>query len=223
MGIGKEDLRLLLKYRKQFPNGKKCAVLGNCTFFGFENASKEEFKKLMNFDEVHTFDINGTPDYKLDLQESLNEKFNNYYDWVLDVGTMFCCFDIISVWKNVLNMLNETGCIWHQSNLVGHFGRAYWALSPCLFNEFYLSNKFEIIELNYLFKSGKNKEIWQKIPSNCNYINNCDGHTLKFSNNNSTFRTGINNDSSLSCFVKRIKLVPFTKPIPEHYIKTNGK
>ena len=33
MGIGNEDLRLLLKYRKQFPNGKKCAILGNCTFF----------------------------------------------------------------------------------------------------------------------------------------------------------------------------------------------
>ena len=65
MGIGKEDLRLLLKYRKEFSNGKKCAVLGNCTFFGFENASKEEFKKLKNFDEVHTFDINGTPDYSI--------------------------------------------------------------------------------------------------------------------------------------------------------------
>tara|TARA_B100000035_G_scaffold298999_1_gene293295 strand:+ start:304 stop:477 length:174 start_codon:yes stop_codon:yes gene_type:complete len=36
----------------------------------------------MNFDELHTFDINGTPDFKLDLQEPLNEKFNNYYDWI---------------------------------------------------------------------------------------------------------------------------------------------
>ena len=53
-------------------------------------------------------------------------------------------------------------------------------------------------------------------------INSIFNNSIKFSNNNSTFRTGINNDSSLSCFVKRIKVVPFTKPIPEHYIKTNG-
>ena len=29
MGIGKEDLRLLLNYRKQFPNGKNVYLLKN--------------------------------------------------------------------------------------------------------------------------------------------------------------------------------------------------
>tara|TARA_Y100001958_G_C21152675_1_gene488442 strand:+ start:194 stop:865 length:672 start_codon:yes stop_codon:yes gene_type:complete len=223
MGIGSEDLRILLEYKKKYNFGKKCAVLGNCTFFGFQNASKDEFKRIMNFDEVHTFDINGNPDFKLDLQEDLPEKFNNYYDCVLDIGVMMCCFDVVSVWKNVLNMLNETGCIYHQSNLVGHFGRSFWSFSPSVFNEFYKANNFKDIDLKYLFKSGPNKEKWQNINTNCNYLRVSNNTSLTFVNNNCTIRHSILCDTSLSCFARRDNSTPFKKPIPEHYINTNGK
>jgi hypothetical protein len=223
MGIGPEDLRILIEYGKKYNIGKKCAILGDCTFWRFKNASKDEFKRIMNFDEVHTFDINGNPDFKLDLQEDCPVKFKNYYDCVLDVGTLYSCFDVVSVWKNILFMLNSEGCIWHQTNLVGHFGRGFWSFSPSVFNEFYTANNFKDIDLKYLFKSGPNKEKWQNISPNCNYLQVSNESSLKFVNHNCTVRHRIMCDTALSCFVKRNGIVPFKKPIPEHYIKTNGK
>jgi len=130
---------------------------------------------------------------------------------------------MVSVWKNILFMLNSEGCIWHQTNLVGHFGRGFWSFSPSVFNEFYTANNFKDIDLKYLFKSGPNKEKWQNISPNCNYLQVSNESSLKFVNHNCTVRHRIMCDTALSCFVKRNGIVPFKKPIPEHYIKTNGK
>jgi len=220
MGIGDQDLNFLLEKRKNYTGGKTCAILGNCTFH-FKNGSKEKFREIMNFDTVDTFDINGDPTYKLDLQEPLEESFKNKYDWVLDAGTLYCVFDMTSCWKNIIYMLRPDGKIWHQTNLVGHFGRGFYSLSPSAFNEFYRVNGFKIENLQYLIKGGSGK--LQNIQIGCNYLHSANMKALNFVKNNCSVRNQIPCDTSLFCFVSREKELEFKKPIPEHYIKTKGK
>ena len=220
MGLGNEDMKLLLNLRKEYTFGKTCAILGDCTFW-FNNGSKENFKNLMGFDTVHTFDILGNPDYKLDLQEQLDVTFECKYDWILDVGTLYCVFDIASVWKNILYMLSSNGYVWHQTNLVGHFGRGFYALSPSVFNEFYKANGFEVKSMGYYIKGGKN--IWQPLDVGCNYMSSANMNEIKFVDNNCSVRQPVPCDTSLMCFAERKHITEFKKPVPEHYIRTNGK
>ena len=223
MGIADQEVVVLEKLRKQFPDGKTCAILGHCTFAGSIN-SKEEFRKRFNFDSVETFDINGSPDHKLDLQEQLGPEFENRYDWVLDAGTLFCIFDVASAWKNALYMLKDDGKIWHQSNLVGHFGRAFYAFSPSLFEEFYSANGFNVKSMAYLIKS--RNVGWEHFSPNAgSYLLNASMSSFNFSHSQEGlgYRGAVPCDTALMCFAVREKKLPFSRPVPEHYNRTGGR
>ena len=116
MGIGDYDMPELLNIKTTNPHIKTCAILGDCSFH-YRGGSKKHFKNIMKLDVVHTFDINGNPDYKLDLQEPLPIEFKEKYDLILDIGTLYCIFDIPSCLKNMLFMLTSNGTIFHNSNL----------------------------------------------------------------------------------------------------------
>ena len=224
MGIGPHDLQMFKNIRANTNLGNNCAILGNCTFWfgkGTNEELKEEFKKIMNFDIVDTFDINGNPDYIVDLQEPLPDIFYNKYDWVLDIGTLYCIFDICSAWKNMYNMGTNKCCMIHCSNLVGHYGRGFYALSPSIFNEFYQSNNFTN-ELYYTIKSGSNKDEWIHINNNCNYLKNASESHFTFVKDNTSVRYGIPCDSSILCIAITDNKTTFKKIIPQHYINTNG-
>ena len=92
MAIELDDLRLLKLFRDSFREGQSCAILGDCE--QSHVAGLGNFKRQLNFVNVDTFDVNGDPTYKVDLTEPIDEALFGKYDWVIDCGTMQCCFDV---------------------------------------------------------------------------------------------------------------------------------
>jgi len=226
MGLGKFDLELLLEHRKKYPFGNKCAILGNCTFWfdkGSNEDQKEKFKQLMKFDTVDTFDINGEPTYKLDLQEQLPEELFDKYDWVIDVGTLFCIFDIASAWKNMFYMAKQECCIIHFTSLVGNFGRGFYNLSPSVLNELYDTNGFNK-KIYYTIKAGSHKHEWTPIKDNCNYLKATSESHFQFVNFNTSVRYCIPCDSELACMTYSNNNTHILQNVvPQHYIDSQGK
>lgn len=168
MAIEIQDLKLLIELRRKYPQGEKLCILGDCHFyfknnilfkmshynntdcFNYSsNATIESFGKALGFKTVETIDIFGKPTHKLDLQKSLPIKLFSKFDWIIDSGTLYWCFDIASVWKNILLLLKKKGFIFHTSSLTGYFGRGYYSFQPRLFTDFYKQNGFQIITLGY--------------------------------------------------------------------------
>ncbi len=227
MGIGKEDLNLLLKYRKIYSFGNKCLIYGNVSFW-FNNElnnkeQKEEFKKIMNFDVVDTIDLYGDPDYKLDLQEKLPDEFYNKYDWVLDVEVLYCVFDYISAWKNMFYTAKDDCVMVHFDSLCGHYGRSCISMTPSLFGELYDINNFNF-DLYYSIKSGLNKDKWINIKKKCYYLKSASQDNLNFVDYNCSIRTGLPCDSSVCCvaYSNNQNTHILKKYVPEHFIKSNG-
>jgi len=217
MAIEKEDLELFLSFRQQNPQGRNCAILGDCKIY---ESDIEQFSKLMNFDVVHTFDINGNPTYKIDLNEELPEHFYDKYDWVIDSGTLYCCFDVSTVLKNISNMLKEEGCIIHTANLAGFFGRGFYSLSPAFFKDFYSANNYKILHMATKTRTSRK---WNGINPQYTYLSKASKDEILFCEDSSGYIPEIPNDSLIFCFSKRKHKIKFTKPVPEHFIKTNGR
>lgn len=219
MGLGPEDLRVIREVRGNSQGGK-CAILGHCTFWYDPAASLDDFRDRLNFDSVETFDINGSPSNKLDLQDEIPEKFHNQYDIILDVGTLYSVFDVSSLFKNLIRMLRVGGKIWHQTNLVGHFGRGYWGVSPSVLYEFYTQNGFSVERMGFYIKG---IEKWVDFDPKAHNLENATDDSFNFTTGQTSFRGTVRNDTSLMCLVTKQKEVSQIKrPVPQHYIRTNG-
>ena len=213
MAIEIEDFNILKTMRQQNPEGKSCAILGDCHFYG---GSLDDFKNALGFTTLDTFDVNGQPTHKIDLNEPVHNQFKNKYDWVIDSGTIYCCFDPCTVFKNILFMLKENGCVMHTSNLCGFFGRGFYSLSPALFRDFYNINGFDI----QLSATKTRGGTWRQFDSSNTYLSSIN---LDFQEKSGDFISHIPNDSLICCFAKRKNIINFKKPIPEHFIKTKGR
>ena len=213
MGILKEDLDEILSLKSYAKNLDCCAILGDCSFH--DNIKADD----LGFSVIDTLDINGSPTHKVDLQLPLEENFHEKYDVVLDCGTLFCVFDIVQCLKNILFMLKTNGIVYHESNLVGHFGRGFYALSPSFFNEFYEANGFNIIKLAYKVKWNFKRK-WVEIPPKKQYLKGIDKNTLVWSSSIASTTDHIPNDMSMLCIAqKTTKLKHLNFPSPYHYKK----
>tara|TARA_R110000824_G_scaffold351071_2_gene538067 strand:+ start:13134 stop:13772 length:639 start_codon:yes stop_codon:yes gene_type:complete len=212
MAIDSQDYALIYKYREKFPEGDSCAILGDCSIWG-------DFKDL-GFKRVDTFDILGNPTYKVDLNEPLDSKYLDKYDWVIDSGTLYCCFNPAMVLKNMTDMIKDKGCCLHTSNLCGWFGRGFYSVSPSLYKEFYELNNFTIEGMG---TKTKMSGLWHDIDINSNYLKSADYGSVLFSEDPSPFVEALPNDTLLHCFVSRKERVEYQQPVPEHYVKTDGK
>lgn len=197
-----------------------CAILGDCTFHCFTN--KQEFEDAANFSRVDTFDLNGSPTYKLDLNEPVPDTYHAQYDWVIDSGTSFCCFDIATVFSNIVKMVKIGGYVFHAVNLTGFFGRGYFSLSPALFSEFYPINGFELVKLATHTK--KYRTHWLDTAPGENYLRLADETQMRFSDDpRMDFIPLIPNDTMICCVARKIADVPFKKPVPQHFTNTSGR
>jgi len=213
MAIEPEDFALFKEARQVSPEPGACAILGDCNI----HVGLERFKQELNFNIVDTFDINGKPTYKVDLNEPLDESLYDKYDWVIDSGTLYCCFDVSTALKNILNILKDKGNVIHTGNLCGFYGRGFYSLSPALFRDFYTCNNFTI-EMSAT-KTRTNRT-WNKFNPQHTYLKSMN---LSFQESAGEFVPEIPNDSMIFCHASRQKRQVFTKPIPDHFIKTNAR
>jgi len=211
MSIESEDLDILCSYRDLHPDGDSCAILGDCHVCG-------DFGR-MKFSTVETFDINGNPTHKLNLNEPIPVEFHNKYDWVIDSGTLYCCFNVPMVLKNISDMLKDSGYVFHTSNLSGFYGRGYYSVSPALYYEFYKSNGFVVRGMGTKTRVSKS---WQPINVGDTYLEYADASCIRFKEESGGFVQMIPNDSLLYCFCSRDHRETFSEPIPEHFIMTDG-
>ena len=221
MGFETPDIELFLNLRKLLSknSGDSCAILGDCHFYYGDTL--QQFKDRCGFSTVETFDINGNPTHKLNLQEPLPEDFHGKYDWVVDAGTLYCCFDISAVLKNMMLMLADSGAVFHTSNLVGHFGRGFYAFSPSFFNEFYKANGFQNRTCFYRTKTSGGP--WRIIPTDHNYLTSASRDALSFQDTSCVYKDMIPCESLIGYAARRNQRKEFTRPIPEHYCRSNGK
>lgn len=262
MGLELQDLKKITELRRSYASGKNALILGDCVFhfdkyslfkitqgvelkeFRSTKVLLKDFEQALGFDKVVSVDLFGSPTIKIDLQEDILEDLTGKFDWIIDAGTMFCCFDIASVWKNTLVMLKENGCIFHLSSLAGYLGRGYYSFSPQLFLDFYNSNGFEIIEMGARVKPkkarllislinkitafcglrGKRHLEWNKINIGDCYLNKSTPYFIEFSNSYKKNEPDmIPNNSLIMCFAKRIKTCHFKKAVPDFYKNFNSE
>jgi len=55
------------------------------------------------------------------------------------------------------------------------------------------------------------------------YLQAADENELIFTSESSPFVPMIPNDSMICCLAKKLEEKEFTKPVPEHFIKTDGR
>lgn len=157
MGWEVSDDRIFNHWFQQH-GGKRVAILGDCQF-GVPGGpeSLDEFKQKYQLEQVDTFDINGSPSQRIDLNIPVPESFHCRYDWVIDAGTAFCCFDPAQVMRNIHNMLSVDGRVFQFASLFGYLNRAYYSFHPILLQEFYQTNQYRDLLLRYRLKG----KYWQ--------------------------------------------------------------
>jgi len=217
MAIEDSDMEMLVRFRESNPAGTRCAVLGDVSFHSL--SGMDEFRHRMKFDTVHTFDINGNPTHKINLNEPLPEELCSQYDWVIDSGTLYCCFNISMAWKNILSLSKESCCIVHTGNLSGFYGRGFYSLSPALFRDFYRVNNFKIVGMGTKTRQG-NK--WHDCNPNHTYLQKASASCVDFQECSGSFIEFIPNDCMIYCCAKRDRSVDFIEPVPQHFVDTDG-
>ena len=219
MSIEIADFEIIRHVRKLEQKPAVCAILGDCKHH--YPASRTEFANETKFETIDTFDVNGNPTYLVDLNNDIPEEFHNRYDWVIDSGTLYCCFDVATVFKNIMKMVKVGGYVFHTGNLTGFYGRGYYSLSPALYSEIYPINGFEVKLIGTHTKKNRNR--WQIMKPGNTYLQSADENELIFTSESSPFIPMIPNDTMICCLAKKVEEKEFTKPVPEHFIKTDGR
>ena len=179
MGIEIQDAYSIISLIKNetFHSKKSLLVLGNANIYfdlkslirvseklnyQFTFLPKElsifTFGKFLGFDNVETLDLNGKATLTIDLQENLSKKMFSKYDFIIDAGVLFWCFNPGDVLKNIYRMAKKDALIFHITGLTGYFGRGYYNVHPKLFHDFYLqTNNCLFLQEAYRTKLGFSK------------------------------------------------------------------
>jgi hypothetical protein len=174
MGIEYQDMRAILRVlpKEELKPSSKLLILGDAIIHFSINAlqqlAMEEKVKLhtipdeltpytlgqsLGFAQVDTLDINGKASINLDLQDQLPTELIGKYDFVIDAGVLFWCFEPGTVLKNIFRLAKANGTIFHITALSGYFGRGYYNIHPRLFEDFYLTNKCVFLQASFRTKS----------------------------------------------------------------------
>src|ERR1041384_2301081 len=256
MALERQDVRKLLQFRKQFPGGTAALILGDCQLHftrGFlaelapgtgiddsgEAASLVDLSNALGFQAIATVDLCGKPTIRFDLHsDSPSRELLAKYDWVIDAGTAYCCFNVAAVLRNMLAFLKADGCIYQHASLVGHLGRGYYSFSPMLFSDFYTQNGFEIIEMcvrvkppsearrsgviapgrRVLSAPAATSEDWQDLGRHDFFVSSADRSHISFAHRYRAPETAAPpHHSMVMCFARRQAAAEFRNAIPEFF------
>lgn len=96
-----------------------------------------------------------------DLNKPDNLKYaNEYYDIVLDVGTVEHCFNIAQALMNMAGLVKQGGYIIHE-NPFNSPNHGFYNLNPTFFVDFYEANGFENIQCYLASREGQRIDVPQ--------------------------------------------------------------
>jgi hypothetical protein len=256
MALERQDVKKLLQFRRQFTGGAAALILGDCHLHfsrgylaelaptaGLDNSSEgaslADVARALGFESLHTVDLFGKPTIRFDLHGgSPPQELVAKYDWVIDAGTAYCCFDVAAVLKNMLAFLKPDGCVYQHASLVGHLGRGYYSFSPMLFSDFYTQNGFEIIEMcvrvkppsearrsgviahvrRVLSAPAATSEDWQALGRHDFFVSSADRSHISFADRyRAPEPAALPNNSMVMCFARRQAAAEFRNAIPEFF------
>lgn len=235
MSIDAQTFAVLLAARDGFAahdTPLTAAILGDCAFTtpwatGDNRRDLAEFARRMNLSRVETLDLGGNPTIRADITAALPPGLEGAFDLVLDIGTLYWCFDVAAGWRNCLAMLKPRGMIAHHSALTGYFGRGYYTFQPRLFRDIYVANNFSDIEIKvrtrkFFPESGilrrmalrfrRPSAIFQHVEADAIFLRRADWRGLEFSRTVWPEAPMLPNDAEILCIARREIAKPFTVP-----------
>ena len=106
-----------------------------------------QFFKMLGFSSVHSLDVNDFEGadvlYDMNIPIPFESIHFKKYDVIYDGGTLEHVFHVPNFLKNVFDLLAVNGRVIHYSP-VDMFNHGFYNFSPCLFEDFYRANGFEI-------------------------------------------------------------------------------
>jgi hypothetical protein len=81
-----------------------------------------------------------------DLEKPLNKKYNNFFNLIIDSGTIEHIFDIKSVMSNIVNITKVGGYVLEIIPTNNFLNHGFYQINPTFFYDFYIANGFKIIE-----------------------------------------------------------------------------
>ncbi|HVZ22867.1 MAG TPA: hypothetical protein VG871_17460 [Vicinamibacterales bacterium] len=258
MALEPHDIVKLLALRKSHPEGRTALILGDCGFpfsracladaAGDATLRRDEgpaalgdVAAALGFDRLDTIDLFGTPTIRFDLQSAaVPVDLRAQYDWVIDAGTLYCCFNVSRVMQNVLEMLKPSGLTFHLAGLVGYLGRGYYSLSPMFFHDFYRQNGFEILEMGVRLRPrsngfrwyhaglagrvlrrlghGPREHGWNAIGLNDSYVAAASATEISFTTSQSSHEPNVlPNNAMIMCVARRRSVAPFRDAVPGYF------
>ena len=120
--------------------------------FNYLDPNQELNQKLffttLGFKEIDTLDVN---DYEganiiFDLnQNNTPKELISKYDLIYDGGTLQHVCNIGNALKHLTKMTNKNGVIFHSNPCNGYIDHGFFQISPTLYFDYYLTNKFKVI------------------------------------------------------------------------------
>jgi hypothetical protein len=123
------------------------------TLFEFLGIPEKDYYDIDKFD----FD---KPKITHDLQYPIDAKFHNFFNLIIDSGTLEHIFDVRSVMENIVRITKVGGYVLQfipAQNMLNH---GFYQFCPTFFHDFYVSNGFEIAESYIIEGKGKADRFW---------------------------------------------------------------
>lgn len=118
------------------------------TFFAYLGIKPKDYYDVDKFD----FD---KPKIIHDLEKPLPRKYHNYFNFVLDSGTLEHIFDVKSVMENIVKSVKLGGYVLQMIPAQNFLNHGFYQFSPTFFYDFYTANGFNIVESYLIEIKGK--------------------------------------------------------------------
>ena len=117
------------------------------TFFEFMGIPSCQYYDIDKFDFDH-------PRVVHDLEKPIDKRFHNFFNLIIDSGTMEHIFDIKSVMDNIVHITNLGGYVLQFIPAQNSLNHGFYQFSPTFFYDFYTANGFEIVESHIIEQRG---------------------------------------------------------------------
>jgi len=112
---------------------------------------KNLFKHL-GYKSFLVLDINNDADvdivWDLNYSDNLPDEYLNYFDLLIDPGTLQHVFDIRSCLDCIKKLTKLDGYIYHISPGNNYIDHGFYQISPTLFQDYYYENQFKLVSLS---------------------------------------------------------------------------
>lgn len=131
------------------------------TFFEFLGIKEEDYFDIDKFD----FD---KPKIIHDLQFPIESEFHNFFNFIVDSGTLEHIFDARAVMENIARMTKIGGYVLQIIPAQNFLNHGFYQFSPTFFYDFYINNGFEIME-SYLIEIRGGSDRYYKYNQGVDY------------------------------------------------------